>query len=379
MQFRRALPAYALGGACLAALCSAVVQGQMATADRIQSPGWWPTKGAAPRGDYLGAAACASCHPSHAATQPTTAMARTAMPAHESGALRANAKLKFTSGAYGFEIATSDRESVYTVSDGERAASAPLAWAFGLGNVGQSFLFEKSGGFHEARVSYYDAVRALDLTPGRRLDTPRTLDEAAARRVNDIELRRCFGCHTTASTAEGVFDAARATPGLSCEACHGPGRRHVDAMKARRMAEGRANILNPARLEPADSVDFCGACHATFWDVTLANEKGIAALRSQPYRLASSRCWDARDKRSTCVACHNPHRPLVRDPLAYDARCLACHVAAGAQATADRPGRACKVGKAGCTTCHMPKYEVPELHHTFTDHLIRISKSDGGD
>src|SRR5262249_9394020 len=140
---------------------------------------------------------------------------------------------------------------------------------------------------------------------------------------------------------------------------------------------GRAQILNPARLEPADSVDFCGACHATFWDVTLADQKGIPALRSQPFRLASSRCWDARDPRTTCVECHNPHRPLVRDPLAYDARCLACHVAAGAQPTADRRGRACTVATTGCTTCHMPKYEVPELHHAFTDHLIRIDKGEG--
>ena len=192
-----------------------------------------------------------------------------------------------------------------------------------------------------------------------------------------MEGRRCFACHTTASTAAGMFDASGATLGIGCEACHGPGREHVDAMKQRRFEEGRKRILNPARLKPGDSVDFCGACHAAFWDITLANESGLVALRSQPYRLASSRCWSGGDARITCTACHNPHRPLVQDPLAYDARCLSCHVTAGADPTHERPGRACKVGGTGCTACHMPKYEVPEMHHSFTDHLIRVVRVAG--
>src|SRR5206468_5921490 len=121
-----------------------------------------------------------------------------------------------------------------------------------------------------------------------------------------------------------------------------------------------------------------GACHATFWDVTLANEQGIAAMRSQPFRLSSSRCWDASDARITCVACHNPHRPLVRDLAAYDSRCLACHASAGAEPSKEQPGRACKVSTAKCAGCHMPKYDVPDLHHSSTDHLIRIVRTTPG-
>jgi hypothetical protein len=122
-------------------------------------------------------------------------------------------------------------------------------------------------------------------------------------------------------------------------------------------------------MSPADSIDFCGSCHATFWDVTLAGERGIAALRSQPFRLQSSRCWQQGDARLTCVACHEPHTPLVRDARAYDARCTACHVgSAGATPTP----RVCAVATQNCTTCHMPKYDVPDMHFEFTDHRIRI-------
>ena len=58
---------------------------------------------------------------------------------------------------------------VLTVSDGAQQLSAPLAWAFGRGNVGQSYLFERDGRFHESRVSYYDSINGLDYTPNRAL------------------------------------------------------------------------------------------------------------------------------------------------------------------------------------------------------------------
>jgi hypothetical protein len=357
----------------IVAISLPVIGGQMATADRMAGPAWWPTKGTPPRADYIGAAACTPCHARQAATQPATSMARTASRAADSDVLRAQPRLTFHRGSYAYEIVTAGPQSLYSVSDGSRSSSAPLTWAFGVGKVGQSFLFERDGAFHEARVSYYDAVHALDYTPARAIDTARDVLEAMARPVSEAEVRRCFACHTTAPTTDGTFEPAAATPGVTCEACHGPGRRHVTAMRQRRVADGRSAILNPARLEPPDSVDFCGACHATFWDVKLSDEKGIAALRSQPYRLLSSRCWNAGDARITCIACHDPHQPLVRDAGTYDSRCLSCHVGAGAAAPGrERAAPACKVATSNCVSCHMPKYNVREMHHDFTDHLIRI-------
>ena len=53
-----------LRAAALASLLSPMLAGRpagaqgMATADRLQAPGWWPTKGTAPRADYVGAATC---------------------------------------------------------------------------------------------------------------------------------------------------------------------------------------------------------------------------------------------------------------------------------------------------------------------------------
>ena len=54
---------------------------------------------------------------------------------------------------------------------------------------------------------------------------------------------------------------------------------------------------------------------------------GTGNIRFQPYRLAKSSCYysDPKDRRISCIACHNPHEAVVREPAFYDAKCLSCH------------------------------------------------------
>src|SRR5258708_5280209 len=95
--------------------------------------------------------------------------------------------------------------------------------------------------------------------------------------------------------------------------------------------------------------------------------------RFPPYRIENSRCWGKGDARLTCVACHDPHRPLQRDATYYDQRCLSCHVnSADAKPAADHPGSACPVARKDCVTCHMPKARVEDIPVEFTDHQIRV-------
>jgi hypothetical protein len=146
-------------------------------------------------------------------------------------------------------------------------------------------------------------------------------------------------------------------------------------MKSGKQEQGAPLIMNPARLDPVESVDFCGACHRTWEDVVTSGFVGLGLLnlRFAPYRLENSKCWGKPDARLTCVACHDPHQPLEHDPAAYDSRCLDCHVnQPGAKITDDYPGAACPVSTKNCTTCHMPKIDSSIQHSTFTDHWIRI-------
>jgi len=346
----------------------------MATEERLQKTGWWPTKGAFPRSDYLGPKACAECHSAEAETQESTPMAHAGSRAKDSNILQSHERLSFHLGPYAYEIARVEGGSTYSVSDGSQALSVPLGWAFGEGAVGQTFLFERQGTYYEGRLSFFPILQALDTTPGHSHSVPSDLEHALGRPMDADETHRCFRCHTTASVTSGEFHPEAFIPGITCEACHGPGAKHVAAMKEGLINTGLAVILNPAKLNPVDSVDFCGACHRTWADVEEAGWEGISTLRFHPYRLENSRCWGKGNARLTCLACHDPHLPLVHDPGSYDDRCLRCHLRTSG-AAADHPGKACPQSTKNCVTCHMPKREVPDTHTRFTDHWIGIDRA----
>lgn len=306
-------------------------------------------------------------------------MARTLMRAKDAGVLHSHSDLSFQNGKYVYQIKAKNAGPQLIVTDGDRTITANLAWAFGTGNLGQSYLFLQDGAYRESRVTYFSSLQNLNFTPTRALLSPRNLTEAMSRPVDTSEVLRCFSCHSLGANVGGQLDTSKATMGVTCEACHGPGLKHVQAMEASQLQqgigdeEGRRLIFNPGGLSPGDSVDFCGSCHGTWWDVKQTHLAGTANARTQAYRLMNSRCWGDGDARLTCVACHNPHEPLSKDAASYDSRCLACHAASRtAKQAKDHPGAACPVATNKCITCHMPKIDIPDMHSAFADHWIRV-------
>jgi hypothetical protein len=345
------------------------------TETRLKAPGWWPTKGDLSRDQYVGAAECVKCHSSQSSAIQNTAMARAATRAPDAESLQ-HGRLAFQIGPYNYQIDNSAGKNVLRVSKAGSSLSANLLWALGVGHIGQTYVYKRNGYFYESHLTFYTATQALDITPGHPRTVPPSLEEGAGRRMSLEETGRCFGCHTTASTTKGRFDPQKMLLGVTCEACHGPGAEHVAAAKSGSDQQlVIASIGNPARLTPAESVDFCGACHRTRQDVVSDGPTRIGTLnvRFAPYRLENSRCWKKGDARITCVACHDPHQPLSLDPASYDVRCLQCHLAAGAKKSDDHQDAACPIGVKLCVTCHMPKFRNQVLHTSFTDHWIRIA------
>jgi hypothetical protein len=352
----------------------ATISDQVATEDRLRNPGWWPTKGSFPTSSYVGTETCARCHSDLVAMQGSTSMAKTATRAAESELLGQH-PLSYTLGPYTYQAARRGKIATYSVANGYRSFSASLQWAFGI-RMGQSFLFERNGGIFMAPLTYYPEAGVWDFTVDQPHTVPDSIDKSVGKHLSDSEVRGCFNCHNTASTTSDRFDPEHSTPGLTCEACHGPGADHVSAVKAGLADQGMTMIVNPRHLSPVESIDFCGACHRTWWDVTLSGSTGITSLRFPPYRLENSRCWGKGDARLTCVACHDPHQPLEREAAAYDQRCLDCHVnSVGAKSTADHPGAACPVARKECVRCHMQKYQVVDIPVKFTDHQIRVIRA----
>lgn len=355
-----------------------------ATEIRVLDPGWWPTKGSGKREEYVGSAACQACHREISERQQNTPMAHALTQAGPSAFDElSGGPVHFGIGPYNYELARTPAGAMFSVTGGSESISAPIAWIFGNGQFGRTYILQQGGSFFESRLSYYRQTHALDFTTGNPRAVPGSVATALGRRLLSNELPLCFGCHSTAATANDHFDPARLAPGVSCEACHGPGAQHIAAMNLAQGASSSTFIMNPARLEPVASVDYCGACHRTAVDVSLMKLSGILTLRFPAYRLERSRCWGAGDARLTCSACHDPHQALVRDPPAYDRNCLACHAGRGGADTAHRPqvnvvrgrnGRVCPVAQKNCVSCHMPQYTIPEMHTTFTDHKIAIHR-----
>jgi len=220
---------------------------------------------------------------------------------------------------------------------------------------------------YESQVSFYSALNGLDITIGHRNAAPTQVEDAAGRRLQKLEVVRCFGCHTT-----GTLDAT--APGVRCERCHENAQQHALAFDGKTVPSVAPPKLSRLGLEELS--DFCGGCHRTWQEVSANGPHDINNIRFQPYRLATSNCYNSSlgDKRISCVACHDPHANVVTNAESYDAKCQSCHQAGNAAPAAKR----CPVAQRGCVSCHMPKVDFPGGHFQFTDHRIRVVRAGSG-
>lgn len=87
----------------------------------------------------------------------------------------------------------------------------------------------------------------------------------------------CSRCHATGieprvDPVARTADSRAGELGISCEACHGPGERHVAARRAA-PAGGPApaaatlagEIVHPEKIDPARASQICGFCHSMKW------------------------------------------------------------------------------------------------------------------
>lgn len=338
---------------------------------------------------FIGSAACTGCHQEKSQSYSHTAMANALTRAGQSKILLSHPRLTFRTGAYSYEIVNDGGEYLYRVTDGKGTMSEPLLYAFGNAHVAQTYVFRHNGKLFESRISYYTAIDGLDWTVGDALQPPPSLEEALGRDINGDEARNCFSCHGTGAVVNTKLQLDALVPGVTCEACHGPGEKHSVAKLLD--VETVSPIFNPKTLDPETlSQEFCGACHRGVDTVAMMPDLGgIDNVRFQPYRLFNSRGHDPKDPHFACTACHDPHLDLPQQEAANDANCKACHElnptkratrASGSTNTSREEYRAslsrkkCPVGSDKCVSCHMPKVELLGAHFKFTDHRIRIAR-----
>jgi hypothetical protein len=192
-------------------------------------------------------------------------------------------------------------------------------------------------GSHHMQVYWYETGRARELgqvpfiylKPEQRwiprtmafLRAPGKLRPAETGRWNTA----CITCHATHGQPrigrDASLDTRVAEFGIACEACHGPGRAHVQRHRspmtryaAHASGGGDDSIVNPGRLPHDRASQICGQCHA-MWQFESAAAQQHWAQRgfayrpgdeTDPTRWLFSVSHAARDKRIAEVVRDNP-------------------------------------------------------------------------
>jgi hypothetical protein len=317
---------------------------------------------------FLGDQVCLDCHKKFASFGHS-GMAMAMEQVGGSKILSDNPQLAMRVGAYSYLIKRDGKQSFYSVTDGKDTISLPILYAFGQGKMGQTYVLQHEGKFYESLVSFYKEPKSLDFTIGAPRVEPKSLLDAVGRVLPPNEVSNCFSCHATGAVMGSQLRLDKFAHGIRCESCHGPGGKHVAAVKAGE--PGATGIFNPGLLSGDElSQQFCASCHRGSDEFSLLKSLEINNVRFQPYRIFLSKCYSD-DRNISCTACHNPHEPLKEDPAHYDRQCLECHTLKTKTAKAG-DGTSCPVAEKNCTSCHMPKIEVKAAHFNFTDHYIRI-------
>jgi hypothetical protein len=237
-------------------------------------------------------------------------------------------------------------------------------YVVGSGHHGYTFLFERKGVFMESRLSYYPPARRWTYTPGQNEEIP---FRAPMGRVLDGGTSfSCFICHSTNLVHDGEQPLPEQSRfNVGCERCHGPGKEHVEAVKA----GGPPAHVWDYRTASADTIlRLCGECHRSPGAIP-ANELETSPdlPRFAGTALAASKCYRLSNGRLSCVSCHNPHARVSTDPVAYNRVCQSCHTGK------PEAQKLCPVNRtSGCVSCHMPARSLGDPDEVkFHSHYIK--------
>ena len=375
MLITRIIPAVLL--AVVASLLARAVSPQLSSPPDVHSsipPASSENKSGAP-GDYVGDAACASCHQEKVDGFLRTAHHRTSQVADRNSIAgkfdEGENILKTSNPELFFKMEANDRGFFQTAVTGIPPDTASRSERFdlviGSGGKGQTYLYWKGDQLFQLPVTYWTELGQWVNSPGYR-------DGVAdfSRRVPP----RCLDCH--ASYFESLppplnrYRNSGFTLGISCEKCHGPGREHIARQNSPQTGPSAQFIVNPARLSRDRQVDLCALCHAGIGELKappftyvpgealdkyldlphLDPNANIDVHGSQVELLKKSRCYQS-PASMTCSTCHNVH-VRQHDLAAFSDRCLSCH-------KIENCGVYPKLGREiarNCIDCHMPNQQT---------------------
>ena len=136
-----------------------------ATKDRVNSQRWWPTKGTVPFAAFAGESACKECHSKKTSSQLNTPMAQAAvrLAPHTPSPEIVAATLQL--GPYLYRISSDPLGSRLAVSADKQSITASIAWIFGAGVHGQTYILDHDGALYESQVSSFVSLARSGTNP----------------------------------------------------------------------------------------------------------------------------------------------------------------------------------------------------------------------
>lgn len=173
----------------------------------------------------------------------------------------------------------------------------------------------------------------------------------------------CLQCHATDAQpayrprADGraVAETRVGELGIACEACHGPGREHVETQAA-------ADVVHPGRLPAERSAEVCGQCHSV--NTPYTQEAWADWLLDGPSFRPGDRLADSRYLADRATLSRSPLMTAwtEQDPKSFDTWFWPDGEVrvAGREFSALRRSPCYRGGGISCLSCHSPHADDPD-------------------
>jgi hypothetical protein len=284
--------------------------------------------------NYIGSAACSSCHASVASSFSTHGHSQALKAVLDGGPTYPSGAAGVPAPPVGFDWP----QISYVIGGYEKAAR--------FVDINGYVITDGTAG---TNTQYNQAIPAIGLAagfvpfmPAQATPLPYAFDDFSRRTTGPLSL--ADNGNRRQDNRPGI-EGTWAQPGVQCEACHGPGSMHVPNPSA-------GNI----QLD-ADSAS-CARCHAgSAGATTVTASDGLLGGFQQTTELAVSP-----HAGFSCTVCHDPHTSAILSPsTGIRNACQVCHP------TTDMAVHQGKVYQRGsysepvtCVSCHMP-YVVQTL------------------
>ncbi len=368
---------------------------------------------------YTGSAACQSCHPSqHSLWQNSHHDLAMQLPTPDTVLGDFNNASFVYNGITTRFFRQGDQYKVRTDGEDGKLADFTVDYVFGVYPL-QQYLLPLPGGRWQALSITWDARPAAEggqrwyhLYPGESIDFKDPLHWTGPYQNWNT---RCAECHSThlEKNYNGVsrtFTTTFKEIDVGCEACHGPGERHLHLVSTNQL-EGASNSGFPTALaqrgrwsfEPESAIarrdtalqsnaqiDSCGRCHSRrgtlgdyHYGADLLDTHRLSLpqdplyyhdgqVRDEDYVYGSFIQSKMHRAGVVCSNCHEPHSLELR--AEKNAVCAQCHKPAEYDNSLHHHH---KPGSAGaeCANCHMPETTYMGIDPR-RDHSMRIPRPD---